>query len=388
MLIRKTYRKFIFLLLIPILARAQEWHSLSSDISSNINAVDFFSETGGFLVGDGGLLYSTNDGGDTWVQQVTGTDSNLYGICCINDLLAVTVGGNGLIIRTVDGGNTWYEVTLSTALTWDLLSVSINPGGTGLIGGAAQTILTTLDFGENWNIVQTDMAGGSFPGAQMVNENLGFLYGQNSIFAPLIARTMDAGSSWNFVTFYLVEGQTGYEGKLYDGYFFNEFTGLTAARRWDGWGCISETDNFTDWMTLHFYGTPLRAVDFLDDSIGYIAGDSGTIKRTDNAGRDWFAEDSGVTTNLRGLSCVGGSRCYAVGGNGTIIRRILTPQGILGDVNGDGSLDVLDIVRIVNIILLLPPEPTAYEIWAGDLNLDDQINVLDIIALLNLILEF
>ncbi|NOZ07420.1 MAG: hypothetical protein GXO91_00920 [FCB group bacterium] len=370
-----------------VLLRAQEWQLLSSDISENINAVDFITESEGFVVGEGGLLYATNDGGDSWVQQDSGTNTDLYDVSCISDSVVIAVGGGGLIIRTVNGGNTWTNVPTPTGLTWDLNSVSIDPAGNGIIGGAAQTILTTGDLGVNWEIVQTDMMGGSFPGAQMVDENLGFLYGQNSIFAPLIARTTDGGASWNFVTFYLVEGQVGYEGKLYDGYFFDETHGFTAARRWDGWGCISVTENFADWTTLHFSGTPLKAVDFLDENQGYVAGDSGTLKYTDDTGVTWLAEDSGVTTNLRGLSCVAGSRCYAVGENGTIIRKILIPQGILGDVNGDGALDILDIVRIVNIILLLPPEPTDYELWAGDLNQDDQINVLDVISLLNLILE-
>lgn len=56
-----------------------------------------------------------------------------------------------------------------------------------------------------------------------------------------------------------------------------------------------------------------------------------------------------------------------------------------GDVNQDGFIDVLDIVRIVNIILGLGPEPSGTENQAADLNQDGSINVLDVVAMVNLI---
>ncbi len=62
------------------------------------------------------------------------------------------------------------------------------------------------------------------------------------------------------------------------------------------------------------------------------------------------------------------------------------PYDMPGDVNFDQNLDVLDIVRIVNIILNLPPEPSQFEQWCADVSGDEIINVLDIIQLINLIM--
>ena len=56
-----------------------------------------------------------------------------------------------------------------------------------------------------------------------------------------------------------------------------------------------------------------------------------------------------------------------------------------GDVNADGSIDVIDIVRIVNIIF--NHDATDYEFWAGDYNCDNVINVLDIVKIIRVILE-
>ncbi len=62
-------------------------------------------------------------------------------------------------------------------------------------------------------------------------------------------------------------------------------------------------------------------------------------------------------------------------------------QGTKGDVNFDGAVNVLGVVRVVNIILTLPPTPTEYELWAGDCNEDGRIDILDAICIVNMILS-
>lgn len=61
-------------------------------------------------------------------------------------------------------------------------------------------------------------------------------------------------------------------------------------------------------------------------------------------------------------------------------------MGEKGDVNKDGRVDVTDVVRVVNIILELPPEPTAYELWAADYDHNGSINILDVVQIVNVIL--
>ncbi len=55
-----------------------------------------------------------------------------------------------------------------------------------------------------------------------------------------------------------------------------------------------------------------------------------------------------------------------------------------GDVTGDGSINILDIVQVANYILGISiPEFEC----ASDLNLDGSINILDIVQIANLILD-
>ena len=57
----------------------------------------------------------------------------------------------------------------------------------------------------------------------------------------------------------------------------------------------------------------------------------------------------------------------------------------VGDVNGDGSIDVLDIVVVVTIIIETYA-PNNDEFSAADMNSDETVDVLDIIILVNVIL--
>ena len=60
---------------------------------------------------------------------------------------------------------------------------------------------------------------------------------------------------------------------------------------------------------------------------------------------------------------------------------------LMGDINNDSSLDVLDVVLIVNIILGVNSDPIEFELFISDLNGDNFINVQDIVLLINSILN-
>ena len=61
-------------------------------------------------------------------------------------------------------------------------------------------------------------------------------------------------------------------------------------------------------------------------------------------------------------------------------------EGIAGDVNNDGLINILDVIQTVNIILGANPTPTDYELWAADMNQDGNIDILDIVLIVNTIL--
>lgn len=56
-----------------------------------------------------------------------------------------------------------------------------------------------------------------------------------------------------------------------------------------------------------------------------------------------------------------------------------------GDINGDGKIDVTDVISLVNFILGTA-EPTPAQFWAADFNGDGELNVLDVILMVRAII--
>ena len=56
-------------------------------------------------------------------------------------------------------------------------------------------------------------------------------------------------------------------------------------------------------------------------------------------------------------------------------------NSLIGDINGDGFINVLDIVIVVNVALGIDNNDLA------DINADGEVNVLDVVQLVNIILS-
>ena len=59
---------------------------------------------------------------------------------------------------------------------------------------------------------------------------------------------------------------------------------------------------------------------------------------------------------------------------------------LLGDLNQDYVIDILDIVQLINIVIG-NQNPTATQYWSADLNSDGMFNVLDVVLLTNEVLD-
>jgi len=70
----------------------------------------------------------------------------------------------------------------------------------------------------------------------------------------------------------------------------------------------------------------------------------------------------------------------------TSLFSIQINQAELGDVNFDGSINVLDAVLIINFILYID-HPTNEQFLVADINNDTSLDILDIVLLINLIID-
>ena len=61
----------------------------------------------------------------------------------------------------------------------------------------------------------------------------------------------------------------------------------------------------------------------------------------------------------------------------------LSVNYVIGDINNDGIVNILDIVILVEHIL----SPATVELDGADINDDGDVNILDVIQLVNIILN-
>jgi hypothetical protein len=103
---------------------------------------------------------------------------------------------------------------------------------------------------------------------------------------------------------------------------------------------------------------------------------------------EWQAPYENVGNIEIYLSTLAANHNHSTSGDDTYFQIItLTPQTILlGDINNDGIINVLDVVVLVNIILE-NTIPTEYQLIVSDINSDEDINVLDVVTLVSIILQ-
>ena len=102
---------------------------------------------------------------------------------------------------------------------------------------------------------------------------------------------------------------------------------------------------------------------------------------------NWQAPDSDVGNINFYLSSLATNHNHSTSGDHTYTQVITMSYNdvVLGDVNSDGDINVIDVVQLVSFILG-NTSPSENEVSAADLNSDGLLNILDVVALVSIIL--
>ncbi|WP_228285681.1 MULTISPECIES: WD40/YVTN/BNR-like repeat-containing protein [unclassified Marinobacter] len=229
----------------------QTWTQAEVPVSVTLNAVDFGSDSSGWVVGHSGVVLHSGDAGATWQLQFDGLQAaelviesreeqiaameerieqapeaekgdlewalddlffaleNVQAdmeIGPVNPLLDVwfeddqhgfVVGAYGMVLRTQDGGETWEDwgPQLSNPQNFHLNSVARVTGGALVIVGEAGQVHVSVDNGDTWERRESPYDGSLFGvmGTGKVNEVLAFGLRGNTMLST------DLGRSWTMV---------------------------------------------------------------------------------------------------------------------------------------------------------------------------------------------
>jgi hypothetical protein len=121
-----------------------------------LNSIHFIDKNTGWIVGDGGKIFKTGDGGWNWIQQPVNTNLDLNSVYFANEYLGWAVGQEGIILKTIDGGANWQIQQLKTSGRFrgdnDLYGVCFVQQYNGWIVGRDGLILSSVDGGTNWTV--------------------------------------------------------------------------------------------------------------------------------------------------------------------------------------------------------------------------------------------
>ncbi|MFC2092936.1 YCF48-related protein [Bacteroidota bacterium] len=134
------------------------WVPVTSIPNAVPNKLSMVSASLAWVVCNEGKIFRTTDGGQTWVQQSSGTTRKLQDVQFIDQLNGWVVGGTSsdgttlLVLRTTNGGQTWVDLSFGSNCQSVEAGRFIN-AQTGWICGRTNsepTIHKTVDGGNNW----------------------------------------------------------------------------------------------------------------------------------------------------------------------------------------------------------------------------------------------
>ena len=142
-----------------------------------------------FLGDHGRIIEHTTDGGQTWVGQLL--QGGQYGFASVH---CWAVGSPGAILHTENGGDSWSSQNSGT--TSDLRDVYFVDANIGWCVGADGTVLHTTDGGSHWN-PQVSGTGAELMGVCFHDADTGWIAGTEwTLVQPVILKTEDGGLTW------------------------------------------------------------------------------------------------------------------------------------------------------------------------------------------------
>lgn len=164
------------------------------------NGIYFVKADTGFVVGNGGAILKTVNGGSTWATVVSGTTLQLNSVHFPSTSTGYVVGANGVIRKTINGGDSWSA--LSTGATRNLNSIFCPAVNSCFAVGDSGTILKTVDGGSSWSF-RTIISSASISSVFFLDASTGYaagtiITGAISTYQHLVLKTTDGGTTWTY----------------------------------------------------------------------------------------------------------------------------------------------------------------------------------------------
>ncbi len=270
---------------------------------------------GGRAVSDcRGLLFRTEDGGDSWHQAYSGDVAPLAmqfgpdgigwiagGPASVGTYTSRLRGAAGTLLLTTDNGESWEPAYSGEGADGAFLSVSFTSETDGWIGTATGRLLHTVDGGKTWTQGSASCANW----VSFVTPDHGFAFcgfptnPGPGMMSKSFLRTTDSGTTWQLVDSVSQPQERRAGGLPFTGYG----SGFTMRTKTDGWialsrgGLLHTTDAGATWEGVYrgvqtigaedIDYSEAQGVQFLTESHGFALFNRRYLMETTDGGSTW-----------------------------------------------------------------------------------------------------
>ena len=257
----------------------ETWQEIASMKWTWHKDIKFINSQLGWLVSTGlydyyGIIRKTTDGGLTWAIQDSQLHTSYNEIEVLDSLNAMVVGNGGRILYTTDGGNFWYSS--GTNDDGDYFDITLQGTKKWISGGknGYPRLMTSTESGFNWEMQSSELTYNNINGISFSDSLNGWFIGENGT----LFHTIDGGKNWypkNLYSISFISIGTPTTEDIYLGGNNGEF--------------IKSTNNGTTWKVSYISNQVSEAkLQFFSKNYGYcFAPYQHELYKTTDAGESW-----------------------------------------------------------------------------------------------------
>lgn len=226
-----------------------EWHALESIPQNDwpLNSISMLDGRKGFVIGNGGTMLRTADGGDSWTQVARFTDLNLTNLKFADSSIGYLTAELGVVgesdtmsyrlevFRTNDGGDTWKSIYSHRDFDGPVFELAVESARSMFLMIAGRKLISTPDGGNSW---AEGVSSEFVADVAMMRGGLGWSVNNRGD----LLRTTDYGRNWERVE---VAGDLS-ECKWKAVDVSQDGTGIVISRD----GCVAYARDGTNWRPV------------------------------------------------------------------------------------------------------------------------------------------
>ncbi len=302
-----------------------QWRVLAKPTSANLNRLQFLDSLKGWVVGDGGTIIKTVDGGRSWLFQDSQIHDNIIDLYILNDRLgwalafelptASTTSPGSILLKTTNGGNEWQNTRYPGQF---FRSIEFLDSLHGWMGGEYGVLLGTNDGGSSWfePVIDSSLFSGfTIRNIKFFSPQYGYAIGGHYDIAGVVWKTTDFGQRWTI---------QGVDPEPLNGlWYFDSLHVMCVGGDFDfGASTIQTTDGGEKW-DYHYTGIfgEARAISFRTEAEAWAPlGFTRKYMCSLDSGRTWNDMYSPDSSAMYDVAFTDSRTGYMVGERGTILK--------------------------------------------------------------------